>query len=520
MLPKDGHIRHQWINGRVAYRLHFERVVGMAALELPPLQIHGIGEDVIGIHAGFANKGVNSNKQGQLFRVTQNGDVGMAGGQRVDWRPHVEHEGFDRVGVSIANGGDDLLVNVAGKGVPVAFGWIPLKDGAFFVFLAVADDAGAKGGHAAAHVANFIRLPRFAAIIFIGGGFDQAAGVVVVADEGVEGVPGQDVVEAVGVLADAAMNIGDRLLAVIGEFKGDFFNVTHTHAADVGPFGQGVLVGGVADDLQAALDRKVTQFQVVYQEVAVYGRFRIIRVYRRRLPIYQRHKVVKFVGFLRVGGERPFFLIPQPNLAGPQIFARLAVFVQLHQPGGRCPGGFGNGVSGGFVGGREVTGIVTAIINHPLHHRQRQRRFRARQRRQPLPRFRRRLAQARVYHGHLHAIHQAIRNTLHPQRRAIVPFKRGCAHKDDKLAVLHIPLPVKLRTARPLAIRIRLRHRLTGEVKAALANGGMAVGIIRAIRLQETADEIFAGIFQAAPGKDKLVVLWPHVWMIRVDHGI
>jgi len=74
--------------------------------------------------------------------------------------------------------------------------------------------------------------------------------MVEIAQQRVERVPGQDVVEAVGVLADAAVDVRHGAPAVPREFARDVFDVLGVETADLSPALERLLVGRVADHLQ------------------------------------------------------------------------------------------------------------------------------------------------------------------------------------------------------------------------------------------------------------------------------
>ena len=71
----------------------------------------------------------------------------------------------------------------------------------------------------------------------------QTALPVDVADECVEGDDGLAVVIAVGMLHRPAVELGRSLLAMAGEFLGQFRNVLGVDAADLRVFLQGLLKG-------------------------------------------------------------------------------------------------------------------------------------------------------------------------------------------------------------------------------------------------------------------------------------
>jgi hypothetical protein len=70
-------------------------------------------------------------------------------------------------------------------------------------------------------------------------GLDQAALPVPIADEGIQGIDGQDVVEAVRVLRDAPVRVGHRALAVGGELSRQLDDRRRLDAADLRPLVDG-----------------------------------------------------------------------------------------------------------------------------------------------------------------------------------------------------------------------------------------------------------------------------------------
>ena len=83
----------------------------------------------------------------------------------------------------------------------------------------------------------------------VGRGGDHAALGVEVAQQHVDRVPAQHVVETVGVLGDAAVDVDTGSLAVAGELGGDLDDRGLLDTADLSPFGQSVFLRGLENHL-------------------------------------------------------------------------------------------------------------------------------------------------------------------------------------------------------------------------------------------------------------------------------
>ena len=146
----------------------------MRADKFPALQVGQVREDIVGVHGGLADDDVGGEEQGQLLGIGEDLDEFVPRRQGIDRRSHVEHERLDGIGVGVADAGDDLLVDVAGKRIPGALGRIALEDGALVVLGPVPDDGDAEGLDLAALLGDIEGLAFFVARNVKGGGLGQA----------------------------------------------------------------------------------------------------------------------------------------------------------------------------------------------------------------------------------------------------------------------------------------------------------------------------------------------------------
>ncbi len=280
----------------LAHALHFESDARVRTAELPAFEVGDIGEDVIGIHAGFADKDIAGNEERKFFNITQDLDPGMSAGQGVHRRTHIHEGGFDRVGIHVACGGDDLLINIRSERIPVAFGGIALifgqvhEDGGLFVFDVVADDAQAeRSERAGVCLAEHERTFGFCTGKIVSACPNLTTAPVEVANQQGEVVPRDHVVIPVGVLADTAMNIDTGVLTVRGELERQFFDILGAHPGDLCPFFNGLGIGRFIQDLHTAFDGELANFGIHQKLTSGYGIFCIVRIEQHRIGIRIEH---------------------------------------------------------------------------------------------------------------------------------------------------------------------------------------------------------------------------------------
>ena len=98
---------------------------------------------------------------------------------------------------------------------------------------------------------------------------DRPAHPVVVADEGVQGHVGEDVVKTGGVLGDAPMDVGHRPFAVAGELPGQIHHIRFRYIRQLGPLGELAGADGFPENLEHALHLDALDFGV-HQQVALH----------------------------------------------------------------------------------------------------------------------------------------------------------------------------------------------------------------------------------------------------------
>jgi hypothetical protein len=101
LFPEHPHGLRNRRDHRLPDRLYLHRHVGVGPLELPPLQVGEVRDDVVCVHRGLAHRGVDGHEQRQLVRVLQDLDAGVSRRQRVHRRPHVQEGDLDRVRIRI-----------------------------------------------------------------------------------------------------------------------------------------------------------------------------------------------------------------------------------------------------------------------------------------------------------------------------------------------------------------------------------------------------------------------------------
>ncbi len=125
---------------------------GASADGIPPtLQVGKVGEDVVGVHAGFPDHHIGGDDERELFRVLEHLDLQVPRGRGQGRGAVVEPEDLYGVSVASVSGGDDLLVDVIGVGEPRPLGRVavPLEKGAALVrarvFTVQLDPEGGEG---------------------------------------------------------------------------------------------------------------------------------------------------------------------------------------------------------------------------------------------------------------------------------------------------------------------------------------------------------------------------------------
>jgi hypothetical protein len=108
----------------------------------------------------------------------------VPGRERVDGRTHVQEQRFDRIRVGIADGGDDLLVDVAGERIKRPPGWVfAFEERRLLKLDVVADDADAPRRGLRGDLCERERLARLAAGDVVGRGLGHATLPVIVTDQ-------------------------------------------------------------------------------------------------------------------------------------------------------------------------------------------------------------------------------------------------------------------------------------------------------------------------------------------------
>ena len=294
-------------------------------------------------------------------------------------------------------------------------------------------------------------------------------------------------------------------------------------AAEGGIFGDGFFPGGVQHELQAAFDLDFFSFGVlehsVDEQFAGHRLLVVVGVKGHRLAVFQGHQVfeIEFLAVL-VG---PFLGRFQADLVGTEELARFAFLVELDQPGAVAPGRLLDRHGCRLVAAGQVGGVILLVLQYPPGHAQGKGGVRAGQDRHPALGLGRQLGAARVEHGHPQlALHHPLGHAHGAVGRAIVAVEQVGADKKDVVAVLLVGLPVELLSALEAAALVLLTHGLAGEVERALADGGVAVGVVGAEGPVEGGGEVGAASLLAAPEVDELVVLRTEVRMVRVDQGV
>ena len=71
-------------------------------MKLPTFQVGEIGKNVVGVHTGFANGNIAADEKWNFRSIPKCGNEGMASGQRIDGRAHVQEKGLDGVRVRVS----------------------------------------------------------------------------------------------------------------------------------------------------------------------------------------------------------------------------------------------------------------------------------------------------------------------------------------------------------------------------------------------------------------------------------
>ena len=196
----------------------------------------------------------------------------------IDRRTHVKQQGLDLVRVHVADAGDHLLVDVRGEGVPGALGRKALEQRALVVDRAVANNVDSPFlNTAGVLLGSVIRLAWTVAGVVPGGGLAKPPLPAGVADQRIDRVPGRYVVEAPGMLRDAAMQVGHRLLAVTGELLGDVQHVRSPYPGQLTPFIEGARLGGLVNDLQHTFNPDPVHFGI-HEQLAFRRRFLVVGI--------------------------------------------------------------------------------------------------------------------------------------------------------------------------------------------------------------------------------------------------
>ena len=170
---------------------------------------------------------------------------------------------------------------------------------------------------------------------------------------------------------------------------------------------------------------------------------------------------------------------------------------------------------------RQIGAVEPIVVQDPPDHGEGERALRAGLRREPFPRHRRGLGEARVDDHELHPfVDLRGGDARRPKGRSVVALEWRCPDEHGELGVADVALPVELLATGPLAVDELLGHRLAREIQRALANGRVPVRVGRPICPQQSGDEFLPAVLETAPVQDELVVAWSKVGMIRVDHRV
>ncbi len=446
----------------------------------------------------------------------------MAGGQRVDGRAHVHEQRLDRVGIGVADGGDDFFVYIAGEWIPVPFGGVAAEDGGLGVVHAVADAGDAEGGEFAGHIGEVERF-AFAAVVAEGAGDTHTALPVEVTEHGVDGVPCEHVVESVGVLTNAAMDIYRGVFAIAGQLAGDSGDIVGFEAADGAPVDVGFFERGFLDELHRGLDPRAVRQGRVHEQVAGYDGLGVVRVEGNRLAVAHDEQelfiVLDGLGLvLRVRYDAVFSL-REACVGGADERARFAGGrIDFHQPAGVGVAFLAGPNSGGFVCDGKERLVEPVMLDHPADDRHAQRAVGTRLDGQPFPCFAGELGESRVNHSDLGvAGGEVFGEPDGAVGGAVVGFKEVSADEKDEPRPLKAGLPVKLLAARERAGFILLAHSFAGEIQRALADGGVTMEVGRAVAGAEPFHEVLAPALHAPPAHHELVVLGAEVGMIGIN---
>ncbi len=479
----------------------------MGSLELPPFQEGEVREDIVGIHRGRPNQDVVGDMQRELLDVPQDFDIGVTGGQGVGRRLHVGDQSLDRVGVGIADRGDGLLVNVASQWVPIAFGGVPLKDSGLLVVETVPNTGDPKGGELTFRLADVEEFTLADAMdIVLRGRYHTALGVEV-AQQHIDRVPAQHVVETVGVLGDAAVDVDTGGLAVAGELGSDLDNRLFLNAANLCPLGQSMFLCGLEDQLQAALDHCAVGQLGLNKEVTEDRALLVVDINCCWNAADHRDEEFLVVLLLLLGGgvdicaflrcfQRSFI---DDHLGCPHESTGLSV-LDLDQQTGVGPRALSASLRGCGVGALQEVGVKALVLYHPTNEGHRKGAVRAGSNRQILPRLAGELAKARVGHGDLRRPGgEVLGEPGSAISRAVVALEQVGTDKEDKFGLLVICLPVELLAVGELTTDVLLANCLGCKVERTLADRGVAVRVDSAQTLGEALVQIPAPLLEPAP---------------------
>ena len=415
-------------------------------------------------------------------------------------RAFVQQQDLAGIGIPRRERRDDLLVDIAGERVPGSARRVAgfAEKGALFVTALFARDFGAEGfERAGVHLGKIVDIARFAAgLMPMPAAADQAALIIGVAQQDIQGDDQAARIVAVGLLHRAAVHLHGRALAVGGQLPGHLDDGLQIDAALLGVMVQGFSESLFGQQLEGALDLKGID-RGGHEQVALHGVDLVVGVHCDQLPVARHDHLL---------------MAAHAGLVRPQELQGMAVD-DLHQMGGVAPGGFVIRHGRRLVGIFKIALVVAVVFQDPADHSHGQRPVAVGLDRQPPVGFAGVVGEPRVDHSRLQAAADLARgHLLRHGSQAEVGGKRAGAPENDELGVGQVRLHVAALAA---------RHPVIGDMVGLFADRGVLEGVLRSQGfVGEPLHDLLAAVFDTPGHEDKAVVLRSQIRMRRVDEHV
>ncbi len=312
-------------------------------------------------------------------------------------------------------------------------------------------------------------------------------------------------VVTMGVLNGTAVQLGDGLLAVGGEFAREVHDGPAGEARQARPPSEGLGLGPFLENPEGAheLDPVHLPGRV---EVAFNGIHFAVRVNGQKLPTARDDELI-------FGAEA--------EVRRPQERAGRSVWLQTHQVCRARPTGLAVGLCGRRVRVFQEFQVVAAFLDDHADHPQRQRRVASRPDGRPAPSLRSGLGEPGIHHGDLEtARREPFAHLFGHVRGAEVRLERAGAEKNNELAIRGIRFHVGL-AAGPLALFELSGHLLVRDVVALFADAGVIKPVVAPESVEEPAvGPFFAAVLDPPEQADEPVVLRTEVRVLGIDQNV